>query len=80
MKCLVPVMGGYAEANPQPASYSECLFVLAQPSDVTASANHLSVSEGTDIAIAIITLWAIAAVFRILITQFKSNTGADTTE
>lgn len=76
MICLVSNgIGGWVAANPQPATYTECLNILAVPDDVTAGAFALSVADGSALASAIIGVWAVAAAFRIAIAMMSSSAG-----
>lgn len=76
MLCLVSNgLGGWVAANPQPATYTECLNILAEPGDVTAGAFVLSAADGATLASAILGLWAVAAVFRIAISMMRSSAG-----
>lgn len=76
MQCLTDMGAGvYSVAYPQPTEIFSCVHVLAQPSDVTVHAWALTVQQGSEIAMAIAILWAIAAAFRVVISLLKSNEG-----
>jgi hypothetical protein len=77
MDCLVMTSAGvYQLASPQPAEYTSCMYVLAQPDQVTANAWWaLTVNQGTEIATAIAILWAIGCTYRVLINFLKSHDG-----
>ena len=77
MQCLTDNGGGnFTIAAPQPTEYATCTYVIASPSEVTANAFALSVNDGSLVAVAIGTLWAIAAIIRIAISLLKPNEGA----
>lgn len=76
MQCITDIGGGnFALIVPQPTEYTTCVYLLAQPQDVTINAYALTVQQGTEIAIAIVTLWAIGYVFRVLSNFLKSKDG-----
>jgi hypothetical protein len=64
----------YTVAIPQPLEMTNCVYILAQPSEL-AVMPQLTASQGTELAISIAGLWAIAYVFRVCITLLKSNNG-----
>lgn len=61
MRCVViNASGQVVDVSPQPAEITACTFVLAAPSDLTASPFMLSLEDGGLIAAAIILLWSAA--------------------
>lgn len=75
MLCLVASGGGYVEASPQPVKYTDCNLILATPADVSVNAFSMTAAEGSSLATAIIGLWAVAVVFRILIAMMRGSDG-----
>jgi len=74
MQCLTDLGAGvYQVANPQPTEYTSCVYVLAQPEELTAQAWTLPVSGAQEIVAAIALLWGIGAVFRAVISQLRSK-------
>ncbi|ACT52156.1 hypothetical protein [Methylovorus glucosotrophus] len=73
-ECLTDIGAGqYQIASPQPTEISECVYLIAQPKELTAGAWSLTVEQGQQLAAAIALLWAIGAVFRVLISLLKQK-------
>ena len=67
MQCLdAPWNGLYEVANPQPAEYSSCMYILATPQDIAINQYALTAAQGLQIATAIGILWATAYAFRVI--------------
>lgn len=75
MLCLIKNGTNYYEAVPQPVSVSECAYILAAPSDVTAGAFALSAADASVLASAVLGIWAVGAVFRIAISLMRDSSG-----
>lgn len=75
MQCLELTAGKYEVINPQPIEYTNCIYILASPSELTINAHALTVSQGTEIAVAIAILWAVAYTFRVISFILQSNDG-----
>ena len=73
-ECLTDIGAGqYQIASPQPTEISDCVYLIAQPQELTAGAWSLTVEQGQQLAAAIALLWAIGAVFRVLISLLKQK-------
>jgi len=73
-ECLTDIGAGqYQIASPQPTEISDCVYLIAQPQELTAGAWSLTVEQGQQIAFSIALLWAIGAVFRIVISLLKQK-------
>lgn len=73
-ECLTDIGAGqYQVTSPQPTDITSCVYVIAQPQELTSGAWSLTVEQGQQIAAAIALLWAIGAVFRAVISQLKSK-------
>lgn len=67
MKCLQQLNATtYKIADAQPIKYTECTFVLTQGSDLVMNPFNLTVKDANELAVSIITLWAIAYIWRTL--------------
>jgi hypothetical protein len=74
MICLVQVSASvYEVAATQPATYKECIHVLATSSDLAINAWALTASQGFQIAIAIGVCWATGFAFRAIGQFLKSS-------
>lgn len=74
MLCLSQIDStNFQVASPQPTEYTSCLYVLAQPQDLTFNAWALDVTQGSQIALAIAVCWAIGWAFRAAISLLKPN-------
>lgn len=62
----------FTPINPQPTDYTTCTYVLQSGNEVGVM-SPLTPSQGAEIALAIGLLWAIAAVFRVLINLFRPS-------
>jgi len=56
--------GSYSVANPQPTNINSCVYVIAQPVEVQPAIWALTAEQGTQLSVAILTLWAVAWVWR----------------
>lgn len=67
MQCLtVDAAGVVSVANPQPADISTCTFVIGSYSEQVPDLLRIDEQGGIDIAVAVMTLLAVAYVFRAL--------------
>jgi hypothetical protein len=68
MLCVQVGAGGVLEAvDPQPAEVSACALVLQSGSDLGNSPWSLTPEQGSEIGGAILAIWGLAYVFRILV-------------
>lgn len=59
--------------SPQPADVTACPLVLAAPAEIGANPFALSTSEAVQIGTAILSVWAIAWVFRAILRFLQSS-------
>lgn len=55
--------GSYSVSDPQPTDINSCVYVIAQPIEVQPAIWALTVEQGTQLAIAILSLWAVAWIW-----------------
>lgn len=60
-------------SSPQPADVTGCPLVLAAPAEIGANPFALSPSEAVQIATAILSVWALAWVFRAILRFLQSS-------
>lgn len=73
MRCIEIEDGYLIDIDPQPSDVSTCELVVAAPGEI-ASPWVLTESQGAEVGVAILTLWAGAFVVRMLI---RLLTGGD---
>lgn len=74
MQCITETGSGtFAVTIPQPTLITDCVYVVADPTELGYQLFSLTTEQGTELAIAIATLWAIGAVFRILISMLNTK-------
>lgn len=74
MQCLTDLGGGnYALSNPQPDTYTSCNQILVTPTEIQADIFNLSPVQGSQIALAIMAVWAIAFAYRAAIHALQTN-------
>ncbi|MBU0601497.1 MAG: hypothetical protein KKD25_03730 [Gammaproteobacteria bacterium] len=66
--------GVLVATNPQPADVSACGMVVPSGQAVVGNPFALSVEDGAAVSAAIIGVWAVAYVFRIVIQSVKGST------
>lgn len=64
MQCVEVVAGALQLVNPQPADLSACSIVVGSYSEMSSELTRLSPAEGSQIAGAILLVWAGAWVVR----------------
>lgn len=71
--------GSVVYQSPQPVDVADCAFVLLSSGDAV-SPLHLTTEQGAQISIAVIGVWAVAMVIRILIRSLNvdENQGEST--
>lgn len=66
MMCLQDMGNGtFTILDPQPISYTECLFVMGAPTEIQQSPFNLSVADASQLSAAIAVVWAIAYAGRL---------------
>jgi hypothetical protein len=63
--CSGTVTQGFAIVTPQPLTYTNCLEVIASPTDFSSSAFNITAAEGAQLSAAIVAVWAIAFAVRM---------------
>lgn len=79
MICLDLTQSGFYPQNPQPSDFSTCSYVLQSGAEASGSFFSLTSDQGATLAISISVLWAIGAVFRVLINLMRPSP-SDSTE
>jgi hypothetical protein len=69
----------FAPMNPQPSDFSTCSYVLPSGGEVGSSFMSMTSDQGAQLAMAIAMIWAIGAIFRILIDLLRTS-ATDITE
>jgi len=67
MQCLEQLDStNFKIADAQPIKYTDCTYLITQPSEISNNPFNLTVDEATELSGSILLLWSIAYIWRTL--------------